>query len=154
MSERRRLDPGPDHSVTVRPTGHLVTATVQGRRVAASEHAATLRDAGYAPVVYFPVADVDPGVLRVSTTTSYCPYKGDPGYVHVALPDGVAGDPSDGRHVVNDAGWFYPIPYKPVADIAGHIAFYPDSVQITAHDPVDDLDWTDRSVRSPDVDHD
>jgi hypothetical protein len=97
---------------------------------------------------------VEDGATQENAVVSGSGFPRLAGYVHVALPDGVAGDPSDGRHVVNDAGWFYPIPYKPVADIAGHIAFYPDSVQITAHDPVDDLDWTDRSVRSPDVDHD
>jgi len=151
MNERRRLEPGPDHSITVEPTGHRVTAMVQDRPVATSERALTLREARYEPVVYFPVADIDPDVLRASTTASYCPYKGDAGYVDVVLPSGIDNHPRDGAHVISDAGWFYATPYEPVADIAGHIAFYCDRVQVVSHAPREDLDWTDRSMRSPDA---
>jgi uncharacterized protein (DUF427 family) len=46
MSERTRLDPGPEHTITVAPTGHRMTATVEGQQVAVSEHTLTLREAG------------------------------------------------------------------------------------------------------------
>ncbi len=31
---------------------------------------------------------------------------------------------------VKDAGWTYPEPYDAVAEIAGHVAFYPNKVDI------------------------
>jgi uncharacterized protein (DUF427 family) len=154
MTEKRRLEPGPDHTITVEPTGHLVSAMVHGRRVAASEDTLTLREAGYEPVIYFPPGDVDPDVSRESSSLSYCPYKGDAGYVDIVVPTGPVGDGrGDSADAITDAGWFYATPYEPVAAIAGYIAFYPDRVQVVEHAPGGDLDWTDRSVRSPDAYH-
>ena len=130
-----RRDPGPDHPITVTPTGHLVTVTAQGRPVASSEHTLTLHEAGYAPVYYFPPTEVNWDVLRESDTTSYCPYKGDAGYVNAVLADGVPSDNGDNGDptVIGDVGWFYAEPYEPVAAIAGHIAFYPERVKIVEH---------------------
>ena len=129
MSAKTRLNPGPDHPITVTPTGHLVTVKAQGRPVASSEHTLTVREAGYGPVCYFPPTEVDWDVLRESHTTSYCPYKGDAGYVNAVLADGNTDDPI----VIDDVGWFYAQPYGPVAAIAGHFAFYPDRVEIIEH---------------------
>ena len=129
MSAKTRLNPGPDHPITVTPTGHLVTVTAQGRPVASSEHTLTVREAGYGPVCYFPPTEVDWDVLRESHTTSYCPYKGDAGYVNAVLADGNTDDPI----VIDDVGWFYAQPYGLVAAIAGHIAFYPERVEIIEH---------------------
>jgi uncharacterized protein (DUF427 family) len=146
MSTNVRRNPGPDHPITVTPTGHLVTVTARGRPVASSEHTLTLREAGYAPVYYFPPTDVNWDVLRESDTTSYCPYKGDAGYVDGVLEDGDTADNADPT-VIGDVGWFYAEPYEPVAAIAGHIAFYPERVTIAEHAGGQraNLDWTDRS---------
>jgi uncharacterized protein (DUF427 family) len=151
MSTKVRRDPGPDHPITVTPTGHLVTVTAHGRPVASSEHTLTLEEAGYAPVYYFPPTEVNWEVLRESDTTSYCPYKGDAGYVNAVLTDGDLGDPS----VIGDVGWFYAQPYEPVAAIAGHIAFYPERVTVTEHPLAGraDVVWTDRSKERLDVHH-
>jgi uncharacterized protein (DUF427 family) len=127
MSTNVRRDPGPDHPITVTPTGHRVTVTAHGRPLASSEHTLTLHEGGYAPVYYFPPNDVNWDVLRESDTTSYCPYKGDAGYVDGVLTGGDNGDPL----VIGDVGWFYAEPYEPVAAIAGHIAFYPERVTTT-----------------------
>lgn len=116
-----RLEPGPDHPITVEPTGERVVVRVGGRVVADSTDALTLQEADYPPVQYVPLADVDRGVLRPSTTTSYCPYKGECSYFSVDLGDG---DPSA------DVVWDYEHPYPAVASIAGHVAFYPDRADI------------------------
>ena len=129
MSAKTRLNPGPDHPITVTPTGHLVTVTAHGRPVASSEHTLTVREAGYGPVYYFPPTEVDWDVLRQSHTTSYCPYKGDAGYVDAVLAGGNTTDPI----VIGDVGWSYAEPYGPVAAIAGHLAFYPERVEIIDH---------------------
>jgi uncharacterized protein (DUF427 family) len=149
MSTNVPREAGPDHPITVTPTGHLVTVTAHGRPVAKSDHALTLQEAGYARVYYFPPTEVNWDVLRKSDTTSYCPYKGDAGYVNAVLVDGDSGVTT----VIDDVGWFYAEPYEPVATIAGHIAFYPARVTITedAGGQGADLDWTDRSKEKLDA---
>jgi uncharacterized protein (DUF427 family) len=89
--------------------------------VADTTAALVLREANYPPAYYLPPDDIDAIALRPSQTTSYCPYKGDAGYVHLTTADGD----------VQDAGWRYETPYDAVAPIAGHIAFYPDRVTIS-----------------------
>ncbi len=121
MDPRQKI-PGPDHPITVEPTGTRVVARLGGRVIAETDEALTLTEASYPPVQYLPLADVDPAVLRETDTTTYCPYKGEAGYYTLA--------PGDGAELV-DAVWTYRTPYEAVAEIAGHVAFYPDKVDVT-----------------------
>lgn len=114
-----RLEPGPDHPITVTPTTERVVVTVAGKVVADSRNAMTLQEASYPPVQYIPLADVDQSLLERTSTQSYCPYKGDAGYYSV---------PIGGEKAV-DAVWEYPEPHPPVAAIKGHVAFYPSRVE-------------------------
>lgn len=114
--------PGPDHPITVEANGTHVVARVGGTVVAETSDALTLREASYPPAYYVPLADVDRAVLRPSDTTTYCPYKGEASYYSVETPDGE----------VTDAMWFYPQPYDAVGDIAEHVAFYTDRLEVTA----------------------
>jgi uncharacterized protein (DUF427 family) len=114
--------PGPDHPITVEPTGTRVVARVGDRVVADTTSALTLQEASYPPVQYVPLADVDPDVLRDSAMTTYCPYKGEAGYYTLV--------PADGAELV-DAVWTYRTPYDAVAEIADHVAFYPDRVDVS-----------------------
>ena len=113
--------PGPDHPITVTANGTHLTAKVGGTVVAETKDALTLQEASYPAVYYVPLADVDAAVLRPSDTTTYCPYKGEASYYSVETPDGE----------VADAMWFYPQPYDAVSDIADHVAFYTDRVDVT-----------------------
>lgn len=63
---------------------------------------------------YFPAAAVDPAVLRPSTTTSTCPWKGTAHYhtLQVAGADN------------QNAAWFYPDPKSAAENIRGRIAFW------------------------------
>ena len=88
--------------------------------MAASTPSLTLQEASYPPVQYVPLADIDPSLLARTETTTYCPYKGDAAYYSVNAPDGT----------VVDAGWTYDEPYDAVAEIAGHVAFYPTKVTV------------------------
>lgn len=83
--------------------------------------ALVLQEANYPAVHYVPLSDVDPEVLRPSRTSTYCPYKGDASYYSIATPE--SGE-------ITDAIWTYEKPYDAVADIASHVAFYPDRVEI------------------------
>jgi uncharacterized protein (DUF427 family) len=112
--------PGPDHPITVEPTGTRVVARVGEQIVADTTRALTLREANYPPVQYIPLEDVDPALLTDSATLTYCPYKGDASYYSL---NGSGGE-------LTDAVWTYREPYASVADIAGHVAFYPDKVNV------------------------
>jgi uncharacterized protein (DUF427 family) len=112
--------PGADHPITVEPSGVRVVVRVGGQIIADTTKALTLREASYPPVQYIPLDDVDQALLTASATQTYCPYKGDASYYSITANGGQA-----------DAIWYYPEPYAAVADIAGHVAFYPDKVHIT-----------------------
>ncbi len=110
--------PGPDHPIAIEPNARRVIVTVAGKVVADSVHALTLREAAYPAVQYLPRADVDMTLLQRTEHSSYCPYKGEAAYFSI---------PAGGERTVN-AVWTYEAAYESVAQIAGHVAFYPDRV--------------------------
>ncbi len=118
----RRREPGADHPITIEPTAGRVVVRVGDVVVADTVAALTLREASYPPVQYIPLADVDHSVLRDSARTTYCPYKGDCNYHDLVLDD----------DEVTDAVWTYRDPYPAVAEIAGHVAFYPHRVDVAS----------------------
>jgi uncharacterized protein (DUF427 family) len=115
--------PGPDHPITVRPTGKRVVARVGDTVVVDTTSALTLQESTYPAVQYVPLADVDPALLQRSHKHTYCPYKGMASYYSLEVP-GAAVD-------LKNAVWTYEKPYAPVAEIAGHVAFYPDRVDVS-----------------------
>ncbi len=119
---RTVLQPGPQHPITVEPAPGRVTVQVAGTPVADTSSALALQEANYPVVYYVPLADVRSEVLKPSDHTTYCPYKGDASYYSLATPNGE----------VADAVWFYAEPYSAVAEIAGHVAFYANKVDIIA----------------------
>jgi uncharacterized protein (DUF427 family) len=121
MPTRTPKVPGRDHPITIEPAGRHITVRVGDQVVADTIAALTLNEAGYGPVHYIPINDVDQTMLRSSPTSTYCPYKGDASYYSIAGPDGV----------IEDAIWTYEHPYAAVEAIAGRLAFYADRVQIT-----------------------
>jgi len=78
----------------------------------------TLADSSETVVVennhYFPLASVDPAVLKPSSTTSVCPWKGTAHY-YTLLADGAEN---------RDAAWYYPDPKSAAAQIKGRVAFW------------------------------
>ena len=122
MSDSRPVfEPSADHPITISPTQEKVVVRVGDEVVAESSSALTLREGNYPPVQYIPVADVTSTMSGPTATTSYCPYKGDCSYFTIATSDGE----------VADAAWGYAAPFPAVAEIAGHVAFYPNKVTIT-----------------------
>ncbi len=121
---RTQLEPGPDHPITVTPTGQRVTVSVGTTNIAVSDAALTLQESTYPAVHYIPIGDVDPAVLRPSDSTTYCPYKGDASYYDLVVRDSTQ----------TDTVWVYTEPYDAVADIKDHVAFYADRVEITVGD--------------------
>jgi uncharacterized protein (DUF427 family) len=121
MSSRPILLPGPDHPIAIERNPRRVQVRAGDTLIADTFSALTLREANYPPVQYIPRDGVDMTQLRRSDHASYCPYKGDAAYFHVV----VLGD--KGANAV----WTYEHPYPPVPEIAGHLAFYPQLVEIS-----------------------
>jgi uncharacterized protein (DUF427 family) len=121
MSIRPVIEPSAKHPITVQPTRQHVSVRVNGELVADTDAALTLQESTYPAVQYIPMADVAADRLRRSDTTSYCPYKGEASYYHLVTAGGDS---------IDDVIWTYEQPYPAVADIAGHVAFYPDKADI------------------------
>jgi uncharacterized protein (DUF427 family) len=110
--------PGPDHPITIEPNPKRVRVMLNGRIIAETSHALTLREAGLQPVQYIPRDDADMRLLSRSPHTTHCPYKGDAAYYSLSV---------DGRTAEN-AVWTYEAPFPAMAQIKDHLAFYPSRV--------------------------
>lgn len=119
MTREHRV-PDASHPITVAPTPGRVRVTVGDEVVADTTAALTLEEAGYPPVQYVPLAAVDPALLRRSDTTTWCPYKGEATYHDLTAASGTA----------TDAVWSYADPFEAVAEIRGHVAFVPGTVEV------------------------
>jgi uncharacterized protein (DUF427 family) len=108
----------PDHPITITPAALRVRVRFAGHTVAETANALSLREASYPRVLYIPRRDVDPKVLVRSELKTRCPYKGEASYYSIRV---------DGRTAQN-AIWSYEQPLADVAEIAGHMAFYPNRV--------------------------
>jgi uncharacterized protein (DUF427 family) len=126
MKEKQIRIPGPGHPISIERNLARVVVSVAGHVIADTRNALTLREADYPPVQYIPPEDVDFSQLERTDHGTYCPYKGDCSYYSV---------PAGGKKSVN-AVWSYDDPYPAVAQIKGHVAFYPDRVdEISARLP-------------------
>ena len=118
MKEKQIRIPGPDHPISVQHNPAHVLVSIAGRVIADTRNALTLREADYSPVQYIPREDVDLSQLKRTDHATYCPFKGDCSYYSI---------PVGGKKSVN-AVWSYEDPFPAVAQIKGHVAFYPDRV--------------------------
>jgi uncharacterized protein (DUF427 family) len=118
MKEKQIRIPGPDHPISIQRNPARVVVSVAGRVIAETRNALTLRESDYSPVQYIPREDVDLTQLERTDHATYCPYKGDCSYNSV---------PAGEKKSVN-AVWTYENPYPAVAQIKGHVAFYPERV--------------------------
>jgi uncharacterized protein (DUF427 family) len=107
-----------DHQITIERNPARVVVSLAGHVLADSRNALTLREADYPPVQYIPRGDVEMALLERTEHASYCPFKGDASYYSV---------PVGGERSAN-AVWTYEAPFAAVAEIEGHVAFYPDRV--------------------------
>jgi uncharacterized protein (DUF427 family) len=112
-------EPSPSHPITITPHPNRVRVELGGRVIAETWDALELREARYDPVLYIPREDIAADMLVPNPRRTYCPYKGEAFYFDVA----------DGRET-RAAAWSYENPFPAVAQIRGHVAFYPDRVDI------------------------
>jgi uncharacterized protein (DUF427 family) len=107
--------------ITIAPITDPVTVEAGGLTLGRSLKALELREGSYPPVIYVPRSDIDMGLLERTARVSTCPWKGEASYYSIKAPGGT----------LTDAVWSYEAPKPDVAEIAGHLAFYPDRVQVT-----------------------
>lgn len=112
--------PGPDHPITITPNPRRVRITAGDIVIAETSKALTLKEAKYPAVQYVPRQDANMALLERTDRVTHCPYKGDANYYSVK---------ADGK-TLDNAIWTYETPYPAMAEISGHLAFYPDKVKI------------------------
>ncbi|WP_043833728.1 DUF427 domain-containing protein [Muricoccus aerilatus] len=117
--------PGPDHPISIEPNQNRVRVTMGGTVLADSTRALTLREASLPPVHYLPRQDAEMSLFERTPRVTHCPYKGGASYYTLRA----------GERRAENAVWSYEAPFPAVAAIAGHLAFYPDRVEITEIPP-------------------
>ncbi|MBV1700324.1 MAG: DUF427 domain-containing protein [Hyphomicrobiales bacterium] len=87
----------------------MVKATWNGQLIAQSDDTVIVENNHY-----FPIESVDKSLLRASSTTSICPWKGTAHYYSLMV-----------KGIENkDAVWFYPDPKNAANSIKGRVAFW------------------------------
>jgi uncharacterized protein (DUF427 family) len=109
-----------EHRITLANAEGKVTVKWRGHIIAETSEALELREASYPPVLYVPRGDAKLAYFDRTSRETTCPYKGIANYFSLT---------SDGARDEN-AVWTYESPKAGVAAIAGHLAFYPDKVEI------------------------
>ena len=109
------------HTIEVVPSEQQVRVAVGGELVAESRRALALHESHHRTRWYLPLEDVREGVLEPSEKTSHCPFKGDASYYSVRA----------GGELHRDLVWTYEDPLPAVREIAGHVAFYDEKVELT-----------------------
>jgi uncharacterized protein (DUF427 family) len=110
--------PGPDHPISIEPHPQRVRVMFNGRAVADTTRAMTLRETTYKPVFYIPREYADMTVFERTSHSTHCPYKGDASYYTIRVGDRVS----------ENAIWSYEAPFSAMAEISGRLAFYPNRV--------------------------
>ncbi|WP_192036259.1 DUF427 domain-containing protein [Halomonas sp. YLGW01] len=95
--------------ITLHPHYRRVRILDGDTLIADTRNAIELRERGYPRRHYIPKEDVDMAKLSISSTVTYCPFKGDSTYY--SLPD------------IDDVAWSYEQPIDEMQAIAGWLAF-------------------------------
>jgi len=112
------MEPRRDHPITIAPNPNRVRVVFDGRVVADTTRALTMKEASLPPVQYIPREDADMSLLERTAHKTHCPYKSDASYYTIRA----------GERAAENAVWTYEDPYPAVAPIKGHLAFYPNRV--------------------------
>jgi uncharacterized protein (DUF427 family) len=102
------------HQITITPTDRHVEVFLGGEKLASSDRAVVLAETGLPDRYYLPAQDVRTDLLRPTSTTSTCPYKGAATYWSAEA----------GGQVHEDLVWSYADPIPAAAGIAGLLCFW------------------------------
>jgi uncharacterized protein (DUF427 family) len=104
--------------LVIRPFPGRIRVEIGGYLLADSDAVLEVRETGRAPALYFPLSSVNLGRLQASTTTTYCPRKGEASYHSIAV----------GSCWELEAVWSYEAPLRVAKALAGYLAFRGDAV--------------------------
>ncbi|RJK96396.1 DUF427 domain-containing protein [Vallicoccus soli] len=111
----------PYHRVDTRRSGEHVVVRVGGEVVADSTRPVKLFETGLPPRWYLPREDVRAEHLRLSPTTTVCPYKGVATYATLTA----------GGTVVEDGAWSYEEPFAESEQVRGLLSFLGGGVEVS-----------------------
>jgi uncharacterized protein (DUF427 family) len=86
----------------------------RGVLIADTRSAVRTLETSHPPSWYLPLVDLTPGLLRRSERRSFCEWKGQAVYWHLAIGDAL----------LRDVAWSYPEPTPAFAALRDHLAFY------------------------------
>jgi len=140
--------PGPDHPITIAANPKRVRVLYEGHLIADTPRALVLREANYPAVQYIPREDAAMDFIAPTDHHSHCPYKGEASYYSIVR---------DGR-IAEHAVWSYEDPFPAMTAIKGHLAFYPNQVEIeelemAGEDIRDIVEHTDSGSGNSQLDH-
>jgi uncharacterized protein (DUF427 family) len=98
-----------------------VEVRINGETVADTTSPTLLFETGLPTRYYIPKLDVRMDLMRASTLTTQCPYKGTANYYSAAVP---------GAEVVENIAWVYRIPLPQVPTIQNMLCFFNEHVDI------------------------
>ncbi len=127
--EGRRLvtyPPNPYHRVDCHPTRRHLRVEVLDTTLVDTDDTVILFETSLAPRLYVAPSHVRMDVLRPSTTTTWCTYKGVATYWSAVVGDAV----------VDDVAWTYADPLPESTVIAGMLSFDLDKAVVDAELPV------------------
>lgn len=102
-----------DHIKIRKATGKW-SVRAGGAVLGESSNALELSEGDYAPVIYFPRADIAMAFLDQTDKSTHCPHKGDATYFSVVTKS----------TTLENAVWSYETPLADVDRIKGYLAFY------------------------------
>jgi uncharacterized protein (DUF427 family) len=98
-----------------------VEVGVNGETIADTTRPVLLFETSLPTRYYVPKSDVRLDLLRPSTLTTACPYKGTANYFSVAVP---------GTEIVENIAWVYRTPIPQVPTIENHLCFFNERVDV------------------------
>lgn len=103
-----------DH-IKIRPADGTWVVRAGGAVLGETSKALELTEGSYPAVIYIPRDDIAMAFLEKTDKSTTCPHKGDATHYSIVTKS----------TVLKDAAWSYETPKDGVAEIAGHLAFYP-----------------------------
>ena len=103
-----------DH-IKIRKADGTWSVRAGGAVLAETTNALELSEGDLPARIYIPREDIAMAFLDASDTVSHCPHKGDASYFSIVTKS----------TTLKDAAWSYDSPKDGVAEIAGHLSFYP-----------------------------
>ena len=124
MTRSTAYDKYPEHMLELESQPGLTRATFQGELIAESRRAVRLLEGNYPAALYFPQADVRMDLLRKTSRSTHCPFKGDASYWSIGS------EPGAGENAV----WGYEAPFDQMLGLKDLVSFYTDRVDVEARD--------------------